>query len=104
MTCIRMQVVQQRCKGDISAPLAPEPPFPTAAWLYLDVQIDCLRAWTRVLKVIIYNQSKHATNSVLADIRAVWGSNVRVIQTLEAWNLRVLACPESIATRRCRRL
>ena len=33
--------------------------------------------------VITYNQSKHATNSVLADIRAVWGPNVRVIQTLE---------------------
>jgi biotin carboxylase/biotin carboxyl carrier protein len=33
--------------------------------------------------VITYNQSKHATNSVLADIRAVWGPRVRVIQTLE---------------------
>lgn len=33
--------------------------------------------------VITYNQSKHATQSVLADIRAVWGSRVRVIQTLE---------------------
>ncbi|CAJ1431504.1 unnamed protein product [Effrenium voratum] len=64
----RFQVVQQRCKGDISAPLAPEPPFPT---------------------VIIYNQSKHATNSVLADIRAVWGSNVRVIQTLEEGKQRL---------------
>lgn len=43
------------------APLAP-PPFPT---------------------VIIYNQSKHATQSVLADIRAVWGDQIRVVQTLE---------------------
>ena len=34
-------------------------------------------------QVVVYNQSKHATNSVLADIRAVWGSRVRVIQTLE---------------------
>eukprot|EP00438_Fugacium_kawagutii_P012637 Skav215592 [mRNA] locus=scaffold666:136235:143159:+ [translate_table: standard] len=60
----RFQAVQQRTKtGSISAPLAPEPPFPT---------------------VVVYNQSKHATNSVLADIRAVWGSRVRVIQTLEA--------------------
>jgi len=63
------QAVQQRSKtGSISAPLAPEPPFPT---------------------VVIYNQSKHATNSVLADIRAVWGSRVRVIQTLEEGNQRL---------------
>ena len=34
-------------------------------------------------QVVVYNQSKYATNSVLADIRAVWGSRVRVIQTLE---------------------
>lgn len=33
--------------------------------------------------VIVYNQSKHATQSVLADIRAVWGNKVRVLQTLE---------------------
>eukprot|EP00933_Yihiella_yeosuensis_P071818 TRINITY_DN80059_c0_g1_i1.p1 TRINITY_DN80059_c0_g1~~TRINITY_DN80059_c0_g1_i1.p1 ORF type:complete len:1309 (-),score=305.53 TRINITY_DN80059_c0_g1_i1:114-4040(-) len=52
--------------ANISAPLAPEPPFPT---------------------VIIYNQSKHATNSVLADIRAVWGNKVRVLQTLEEGRL-----------------
>jgi len=44
-----------------TAPLAP-PPFQT---------------------VIIYNQSKHATQSVLADIRAVWGNKIRVLQTLE---------------------
>ncbi|CAE7347625.1 unnamed protein product, partial [Symbiodinium necroappetens] len=62
------QVCQQRAKADISAPLAPEPPFPT---------------------VIVYNQSKHATNSVLADIRAVWGSSVRVIQTLEEGRQRL---------------
>jgi len=46
----------------ISAPLAPVPPFST---------------------VVIYNQSKHACQSVLADIRAVWGGRVRVYQTLE---------------------
>ncbi|CAE8627913.1 unnamed protein product [Polarella glacialis] len=51
-----------RHASNISAPLAPEPPFPT---------------------VIIYNQSKHACQSVLADIRAVWGDRVRVLQTLE---------------------
>ncbi|CAE8714380.1 unnamed protein product, partial [Polarella glacialis] len=51
-----------RHTSNISAPLAPEPPFPT---------------------VIIYNQSKHACQSVLADIRAVWGDRVRVLQTLE---------------------
>jgi biotin carboxylase/biotin carboxyl carrier protein len=33
--------------------------------------------------VIVYNQSKHATQSVLADIRAVWGDKIRVLQTLE---------------------
>ena len=33
--------------------------------------------------VIIYNPSKHACQSVLADIRAVWGDSVRVIQTVE---------------------
>jgi len=43
------------------APQAP-PPFPT---------------------VIIYNQSKHASQSVLADIRAVWGSQIRVYQVIE---------------------
>eukprot|EP00931_Biecheleriopsis_adriatica_P083062 TRINITY_DN5657_c0_g1_i3.p1 TRINITY_DN5657_c0_g1~~TRINITY_DN5657_c0_g1_i3.p1 ORF type:complete len:1302 (+),score=355.00 TRINITY_DN5657_c0_g1_i3:71-3976(+) len=59
---------QQRAKSSISAPLAPEPPFPT---------------------VIIYNQSKHATNSVLADIRAVWGGQVRVLQTLEEGKQRL---------------
>lgn len=52
---------------NISAPLAP-PPFPT---------------------VIIYNQSKHATQSVLADIRAVWGNKIRVIQTIEEGNQRL---------------
>ena len=41
------------------------------------------------LQVVVYNQSKHATNSVLADIRAVWGSGVRVIQTLEEGNQRL---------------
>lgn len=49
-------------KHKISAPLSSEPPFKT---------------------VIIYNQSKHACQSVLADIRAVWGNKIRVIQTLE---------------------
>lgn len=44
-----------------SAPQSP-PPYPT---------------------VIIYNQSKHATQSVIADIRAVWHDKVRVIQTIE---------------------
>mmetsp|Transcript_53138 Transcript_53138/g.124477 ORF Transcript_53138/g.124477 Transcript_53138/m.124477 type:complete len:1295 (-) Transcript_53138:103-3987(-) len=52
----------RRMNANISAPLAPEPPFTT---------------------VITYNQSKHATGSVLADIRAVWGDKIRVIQTLE---------------------
>jgi len=52
----------RRQNANISAPLAPEPPFTT---------------------VITYNQSKHATGSVLADIRAVWGDKIRVIQTLE---------------------
>jgi biotin carboxyl carrier protein/biotin carboxylase len=33
--------------------------------------------------VIIYNQSKHASQSVVADIRAVWGANIRIIQTIE---------------------
>ena len=33
--------------------------------------------------VIIYNQSRHASNSVLADIRAVWGNQIRVVQTVE---------------------
>lgn len=46
----------------IAAPLAEKPPFHT---------------------VIIYNQSKHASQSVLADIRAVWGDKVRVLQTVE---------------------
>eukprot|EP00658_Telonema_sp_P-2_P078776 TRINITY_DN7460_c0_g1_i9.p1 TRINITY_DN7460_c0_g1~~TRINITY_DN7460_c0_g1_i9.p1 ORF type:complete len:889 (-),score=213.62 TRINITY_DN7460_c0_g1_i9:172-2838(-) len=32
---------------------------------------------------IIYNQSKHSCQSVLADIRAVWGSKVKVYQTIE---------------------
>eukprot|EP00405_Crypthecodinium_cohnii_P019444 CAMPEP_0206483190 /NCGR_PEP_ID=MMETSP0324_2-20121206/39285_1 /ASSEMBLY_ACC=CAM_ASM_000836 /TAXON_ID=2866 /ORGANISM="Crypthecodinium cohnii, Strain Seligo" /LENGTH=122 /DNA_ID=CAMNT_0053961207 /DNA_START=62 /DNA_END=426 /DNA_ORIENTATION=+ len=49
------------------AALAP-PPFPT---------------------VIIYNQSKHATQSVLADIRAVWGNKIRVLQTLEEGKQRL---------------
>lgn len=49
-----------------SAPQCPDPPFRT---------------------VIIYNQSKHASQSVLADIRAVWGNKVRVIQTLESGGL-----------------
>lgn len=56
-----------RQNANISAPLAP-PPFPT---------------------VIIYNQSKHATQSVLADIRAVWGNSVRVIQTIEEGKQRL---------------
>merc|ERR1719387_2495687 len=51
-----------RAGSTVSAPLAPEPPFKT---------------------VIIYNQSKHASQSVLADIRAVWGTRVRVIETIE---------------------
>jgi len=51
----------------ISAPQAP-PPFPT---------------------VIIYNQSKHASQSVVADIRAVWGANIRIIQTIEDGNQRL---------------
>jgi len=33
--------------------------------------------------VIIYNQSKHSCQSVLADIRAVWGNKIRVLQTIE---------------------
>ena len=33
--------------------------------------------------VIVYNPSKHACQSVLADIRAVWGKGIRVIQTVE---------------------
>jgi len=51
----------KRHQSNITAPLAP-PPFRT---------------------VIIYNQSKHATQSVIADIRAVWGNQIRIIQTLE---------------------
>ena len=47
----------------ISACQSPVPPFPTA---------------------LIYNQSKHACQSVLADLRAVWGSKIHVIQTVEA--------------------
>jgi hypothetical protein len=46
----------------ISAAQAPEPPFPT---------------------VIVYNQSKHASQSVIADIRAVWKDQIRIIQTIE---------------------
>jgi len=53
--------LNRRWNSGTPAPLAP-PPFPT---------------------VIIYNQSKHATQSVLADIRAVWGDKIRVVQTLE---------------------
>lgn len=53
--------INRRWNTGTPAPLAP-PPFGT---------------------VIIYNQSKHATQSVLADIRAVWGNQIRVIQTLE---------------------
>jgi len=60
--------LSSRGNANISAPLAPEPPFQT---------------------VIIYNQSKHATQSVLADIRAVWGSKVRVLQTLEEGRQRL---------------
>merc|ERR1719460_3098640 len=45
----------------ISAPQAP-PPFNT---------------------VLVYNQSKHASQSVIADIRAVWGDKIRIIQTIE---------------------
>lgn len=47
-----------------SAPSAAqsEPPYPT---------------------VIVYNQSKHACQSVLADIRAVWGNRIRVLQVVE---------------------
>jgi biotin carboxylase/biotin carboxyl carrier protein len=33
--------------------------------------------------VLIYNQSKHACQSVLADIRAVWGNKVRVLQVIQ---------------------
>jgi biotin carboxylase len=32
---------------------------------------------------LIYNQSKHACQSVLADLRAVWGSKIKVIQVVE---------------------
>merc|ERR1719189_35775 len=53
--------LSHRWSSGTPAPLAP-PPFGT---------------------VIIYNQSKHATQSVLADIRAVWGNEIRVVQTLE---------------------
>ena len=59
------------------------PHFHTGS-IHLEFMIShgVLAAVTQV-EVVIYNQSKHATNSVLADIRAVWGSRVRVIQTLE---------------------
>ncbi|CAD7950773.1 unnamed protein product [Amoebophrya sp. A25] len=33
--------------------------------------------------VLIYNQSRHASNSVLSDIRSVWGDAVTVVQTVE---------------------
>jgi hypothetical protein len=32
---------------------------------------------------IVYNQSKHACQSVLQDLRGVWGSKIRVIQVVE---------------------
>ena len=35
------------------------------------------------LSTKVYNPSKHACQSVLADIRAVWGKGIRVIQTVE---------------------
>jgi biotin carboxylase len=58
---------QRRYQTKISAPQAP-PPFPIC---------------------ITYNQSKHATNSVLADIRAVWGNRIRVLQTVEEGGQRL---------------
>ena len=33
--------------------------------------------------VVIYNQSRHASNSVLADIRAVWGDKVLFVEMLK---------------------
>jgi hypothetical protein len=38
---------------------------------------------------LIYNQSKHASNSVLADLRAVWGDRIRVLQVVEDGNHRL---------------
>ena len=38
---------------------------------------------------VIYNQSKHACNSVLADIRAVWGDKVKVLQVIEEGNQKL---------------
>lgn len=49
-------------QANISSTQAPAPPYST---------------------VVIYNQSKHACQSVLADIRAVWGARVRVLQVVE---------------------
>merc|ERR1719506_1756665 len=57
----RIVATQARKASNLSAPQAP-PPFPT---------------------VIVYNQSKHASQSVIADIRAVWGSGIRILQTIE---------------------
>ena len=58
----RQSSTTARKSHKISAPQCPEPPFTTA---------------------LIYNQSKHSCASVLADLRAVWGSKIRVVQTLE---------------------
>jgi len=38
---------------------------------------------------VIYNQSKHSCNSVLADIRAVWGDKVKVLQVIEEGNQKL---------------
>jgi len=53
---------QRRTQAGLSAAQTAVPPYPT---------------------VIIYNQSKHSCQSVLADIRAVWGDKIRVLQTIE---------------------
>merc|ERR1719271_169973 len=49
--------------------------------------------------VIIYNPSKHACQSVLADIRAVWGNSVRVIQTVEEGIQRLPGMDSCISVR-----
>ena len=58
----RRYLAKGRKYQKVSAAQSTDPPFSTA---------------------LIYNQSKHACQSVLADLRAVWGSKIRVFQTLE---------------------
>ena len=64
----------------ISAMETPLPPFPIA---------------------LIYNQSKHACQSVLADLRAVWGSKIKVIQVVETGthHLQVPICSLPFSSR-----